>query len=101
MTTSKEIMTIHKNKVPIIINIPEHLTTAFTKTKFIVPKDLTIRQFHCILKKYTTIHSKQSLILFVNKKLPMISDTIGNIYENEKSDDNFLYIDVQKENTFG
>ena len=101
MTTADDIIKIHKNKVPIIINLPEHLSKNFTKTKFIVPKDLTIRQFHCILKKYTTINSKQSLILFVNKKLPTISDTIGNIYEHEKNDDNFLYIDIQKENTFG
>lgn len=101
MTTANDIMKIHKNKVPIIINLPDHLNATFTKTKFIVPNNLTVRQFHCILKKYTTISSKQSLILFVNKKLPMISDTIGNIYENEKSDNNFLYIDVQKENTFG
>ena len=101
MTTADDIIKIHENKVPIIIKLPEHLSESFTKTKFIVPKDLTVRQFHCILKNYTTINSKQSIILFVNKKLPIISDTIGNIYNIEKSDDGFLYFDVNKENTFG
>jgi len=101
MATSNEILNIHPGKVPIIIITPKGTPLIFNKTKFIVPRDLTISQFHCILKKYTSVSSADSIILFVNNTLPMVSDTVGSIYDSEKDPDGFLNIIAQKENTFG
>ena len=52
MTTSEDILKLHKNKVPVIINISDHSSIKLEKLKYIVPKDITIQQFHCILNKY-------------------------------------------------
>ena len=101
MISSSEIMSVHKNKIPIILSISDKSSIKLTKNKFIVPRDITIQQFHCILKKYMKITSKQSILFFINNSLPISSDTLGNIYNTDKSDDGFLYITVQTENTFG
>ena len=98
-TTANDIIKLHKNKVPLII--AEESNIELSKTKFVVPRDLTVGQFHCIIKKYTIVSSKDSIILFINNKLPVITDTIGNLYDLHKTDDNFLYITIKKENTFG
>ena len=51
MTTSEDILKVHKNKIPIIINLIENSNIQLDKLKYIVPKDFTLQQFHCILIK--------------------------------------------------
>ena len=101
MTTSEEILKLHNNKVPIIINLPDNSSIELDKLKYIVPKDITIQQLHCILTKYIKKNKKQSVILFINNTMPISSQSIGNIYNQFKDKDGFLYITLRKENTFG
>ena len=101
MTTSENILKLHQNKVPIIIQIPEKLSIDFDKLKYIVPIDITLQQFHCILNKYIKKNEKQSIIMFINNTLPISSESIGSLYNKYKDKDGFLYITVRKENTFG
>jgi GABA(A) receptor-associated protein len=98
-TSATDIVSIHKNKVPIIIS--EESTISMEKTKFIVPRAMTLGQFHCIIKKYTVLKSTQTIVLFVDSKLPAVSDTIGNLYDLHKDGDDFLYIVLRNENAFG
>jgi GABA(A) receptor-associated protein len=98
---AQDIISLHDNKVPIIIN-NNQTDIVLTKNKFIVPRELSIRQFHCILLKYCNTNQKQSIIMFINNTLPNMSDTIGNVYDTcYNKDDSFLYMNVRKENTFG
>lgn len=100
MTTAKDILKEYSNKVPIIIESDSNIE--LDKNKYIVPKDITLRQFNCILSRYIKKNEKQSIILFINNTLPIMTDTIGNLYNLNKSDeDNFLYIRLKRENTFG
>ena len=101
MTTSEDILKLHKNKVPIIIQQPENSNIILEKLKYIVPIDITIQQFHCILNKYIKKNEKQSVIIFINNILPVSSESIGSLYNQYKDNDGFLYITIRKENTFG
>jgi GABA(A) receptor-associated protein len=92
-----DIIKIHPNKVPIIIESDLSLS----KTKFVVPREITLRQFHCTLMNYFPANEKQSVIMFVNNTLPLLSDTVGQSYDLNKHEDGFLYIKTKKENTFG
>ena len=101
MTTSEDIIKLHKNKVPIIIQLSENSNVELYKLKYIVPVDITLQQFHCILNKYIKKNEKQTVILFINSILPVSSKTIGALYNQHKDNDGFLYITVRRENTFG
>ena len=101
MTTSEDILKLHKNKVPIIIDTSHSPCIQLEKSKYIVPRDISVQQFHCIINKYIHTNKKQSLILFINNILPVSSESIGNIYNEFKDKDGFLYITLRKENTFG
>lgn len=101
MTTSEDILKIHPNKIPIIIKLSENSKIELDKLKYIVPVDITLQQFHCILNKYIKKNEKQSVIMFINQTLPVSSELIGSLYNKYKDNDGFLYITVQKENTFG
>ena len=98
-STAHNILTLHTNKVPLIISDNSNIT--LNKTKFIVPRNLSVGQFHCIIKKYADVKSSDCIVLFIDGKLPIITDTIGNLYDLHKQNDDFLYITVSKENAFG
>lgn len=101
MTTSEDILKLHKKKVPIIIQLYENSNIELDKLKYIVPIDISLQQFHCILSKYIKKNEKQSVIMFINNTLPVSSESIGNLYNKYKDNDGFLYITIRKENTFG
>ena len=101
MTTSEDILKIHQNKIPIVIQLSENSNIKLDKLKYIVPVDFTLQQFHCILNKYINNNEKQSVIMFINNMLPVSSESIGTLYNQYKDNDGFLYINIRKENTFG
>ena len=101
MTTSEDILKLHQNKIPIIIQLSENSNIELDKLKYIVPIDITLQQFHCILNKYIKKNEKQSVIMFIHDTLPVSSESIGSLYKQYKDNDGFLYITIRKENTFG
>lgn len=72
------------------------------KHKYLVPEDMTIGQFMYSVRKNMKIESSQSIFFFINNiTIPRMEDTFGDIYENNKDKDNYLYITFSSENTFG
>ena len=101
ISTSEHILKTHKNKVPIICDLSKNCGIILDKQKFIIPRNVTIREFYCILNKYITKTKNDCIILFIKNILPKGTDTIGDMYNQYKENDGFLYITVRKENTFG
>ena len=94
----------YPDRIPIIIektktssnNIPD-----LDKHKFLVPEDITLGQFMYVLRQRIKLESKVAIFLFINDKLISTSSLIGEIYNENKHIDNFLYIKYAGENTFG
>ena len=103
MTLSYEDISKQYNnrKVPIIFEI-KNKTIELNQTKYIVPKDISLAQFQSVIVKKISIKKHQGLIFFINNTLPKMTDTIGQLHSQFKSDDDqFLYIQLSKENAFG
>ena len=94
----------YPDRIPIIIekskinsnNIPD-----LDKHKFLVPEDITLGQFMYVLRQRIKLESKVAIFLFINDKLISTSSLIGDIYNQNKHIDNFLYMKYAGENTFG
>lgn len=86
------------NKYPLLINSNN---IKLPKNKYIVPDDMTVGQFVFYLRKSLSVDHEISIFLYINGKLPPISQTIQSLYNENYSDDGFLRIDIEKENTFG
>ena len=100
---SDKIKTKYPNRYPIIINkakkcdLPE-----IEKTKFLIPGDLNISQFMCVIRKRIELESTDSLFLFINDKvIPLSSSLISSVYDEHKDEDGFLYVSYCSENVFG
>ena len=98
----KKILLKHPDKIPIIVekNDKCHLNE-INKKKYLSPNDMLINQFIFIIRKRISLEPSQSLFVMINNKLVPIGKTLGELYEDEKNEDGFLYMVYTSENTFG
>ena len=101
---ANNILLKYSDRVPVIC---ERSTSApkdcpeIDKNKYIVPRDLTIAQFHFYIRKKMNIPAEKGLFLFINDIIPHSSELIGDTYEFHKDPDCFLYVSYSYENVFG
>jgi GABA(A) receptor-associated protein len=107
---SARIMAKHTDKLPIIAEPLDHdklmkkQSDQFKpKYKFLVDHNLTIAQFHHILRKRLHLTQEDAIFIFSkNSSLPRTSESIGYLYNNDNiSEDGFLYLFYGSEATFG
>ena len=99
---STQIMQKYPNRIPIIIEKNElSKIQEIDKTKFLTPTDLTISQFICVIRKRIKLNHHESIFIFINNNIPCTSSFIGQVYDEFKDDDGFLYINYSSENVFG
>lgn len=101
LTESSRIMSKYHDRIPVIIEKGPNTNIAIDKRKYLVPKDLTIGQLIHVIRKRIKLKPEKALFLFINNMIPPTSTLMHVIYEEHKSDDNFLYIRYCFENTFG
>ena len=99
---SKNIIQKYPDRFPIIVEkLKDSKLNNIDKSKYLVPKDMSIGQFIYIIRKRIHLESNQALFCFINNILPPTNHLISNIYNEFKDDDGFLYIIYSSENTFG
>jgi GABA(A) receptor-associated protein len=90
-------------RIPVIVEKDKGSTLPdLDQFKFVVPKSLTIGEFIYVIRKRIKINPNEAIFLFFNNSiLPVCSDNIGLIYDQNKNEDNFLYATISAENAFG
>jgi len=91
----------YPNRIPIIVQVSSKCKLVLDKNKYLVPNDLTIGQFIYVLRKRLVLSPIESMFLSVKNTIPVSSSALGDIYEEFKDMDGFLYIEVSQENVFG
>lgn len=100
---SQVILEKYPDRVPLIIQPSKNdrLTYPIDKSKYITPRDLTMMQLQQIIRKRVRFPPEKALFMFINNKIYPITSSVGNIYDNNKDSDGFLYVTYCQENTFG
>ena len=98
---SKRILDKYPDKIPIIVETNDKDLPTLLKTKYLAPKDLTFGQFLYVIRGKLNLPPEKALFMFVNNTIPSTSDLLDSVYDKQKDKDNFLYISVNSENTFG
>jgi GABA(A) receptor-associated protein len=100
---SAKIIAKYPERIPLIVEkLPNNnLLPQISKTKFLVPSDITITQFLFIVRKYLKLDPSVSIYLFCDGVIPNASESISTTYINHKDADGFLYLFYAGENTFG
>ena len=71
------------------------------KSKFLVPRSLTLGMFSYVVRKQLTLPPEKALFLFVCNSLPTTSTLLSELYAHYRSDDGFLRITYMSESAFG
>jgi hypothetical protein len=99
---SRTLIQKNENCIPIIFEKGySYQTIQFKKSRFIVSLYITIGQLVYIIRNYYSIDPFVCLFLFINGNIPSNSSLILDVYNREKDEDGFLYIQYFTENTFG
>ncbi|XP_005106280.1 gamma-aminobutyric acid receptor-associated protein-like 2 [Aplysia californica] len=99
---SSKIRAKYPERIPVIVEKePKSPIQSIDKRKFLVPNDISVAQFMWIIRKRIQLASEKAIFLFVGKVLPQSSASMGQVYEDHKDEDGFLYIAYSGENTFG
>lgn len=99
---SNKILYKYPTRIPIIVEkYKDCKLKDIKKKKYLVPKNMEFKQFIYVIRKSIELESSQSLFITVNGKLVTGSKELGEIYEEDKNKDGFLYIVYTSENTFG
>jgi len=108
---SRRLMDKFPDRIPVIVEPDNEINSRFfgsskkiniDKKKYLVPKDLSMGQFFVIIRKRIKLAESEAMFMFVGDKILVIpTETIGDMYEKYRSEDNFLTFNVSLENTFG
>jgi GABA(A) receptor-associated protein len=100
MYESKTLKLKYTDRVPVIVKPG---TPQIEKFKYLVPKNVTVAEFVNVIRKQIKIRSFQALFVLVGGEgtLPVSKATMGQVYEEHRNEDGFLYITYSLENTFG
>lgn len=100
---STRILKKYPDRIPIIVQRIKNNTDIpdIDKKKYLVPNDLTIGQFIYIIRKRIKLEPEQAIFTYINNIIPPISSLISQLYNEQKDEDGFLYIEFSGESTFG
>jgi GABA(A) receptor-associated protein len=69
--------------------------------QYLVPSDLTMGQFIYVIRKRIKLPSDTAIFVFVNNALAPAASLISQVDKQHRDEDNFLYLVVSSESTFG
>ena len=106
---STRILKKYPNHVPIIVECCEDINKVLKRRKFLVPGELFVSHLlYSIRKQITDENSSKAIFIFSDKILLCSTHLLSVVYNEYKirnkindSCDNFMYIYLQYENTFG
>lgn len=101
LNESKKILDKYPDKIPLIVEKSIGCEYEIDKNKYLVPKDIKMQQLIFIIRKRIKIKDSEAIFIYINDKLPPSSSYISDIYNSERDEDGFLYINYSTENTFG
>ena len=104
LAESTDTRTKFPSKVPVIVeryhkevNLP-----LIDKTKFLISKGISMSQFSAIIRDRMSLTPYQSLFLFINKaSMVNMATTFGELYQELKDEDGFIYVTYASQETFG
>lgn len=98
LAAANKIMGLYKDHIPVILTSKIPLE----KSKFIIPRSLTLAKFLAGVRKYIKCEKEQSFYITTSTGIcPVMTETLETIYNRHKDPDDMLYLVINQESVFG
>jgi GABA(A) receptor-associated protein len=98
----KNILTKYTGHVPVIVDKDARCALPdIERQKFLVPSDLAMGQFIYVVRRRINLPAQDAIFIFVNRKMPSASATMGQLHAEFKDDDGFLYCVYGADQAYG
>lgn len=98
----KRILEKYPDRIPVITErVSDDNNGELTRYKYLVPQDFTVAQFLVILREKISLSPSHAIFIYVNRTIPMSSETIGQIHQKYADPDGMLHIKYALESTYG
>lgn len=92
----------HPDRVPAIVEVAPGSKMTLARAKYLIPGEITVGKFIMELRKSLSLAPEQAIFLYVGGgRLPPTAAPMAQVYTKYKDSDDFLYIVIANENTFG
>jgi hypothetical protein len=88
----------YPEKVPVYIHGDKN---NIRKNRYLVPREQTLVAFTNSLRINKMVYSTDSVFLFIDNKIPLMTKSMGELYDKYKKDDLILHFTLVKEDVFG
>ncbi|CAI9614833.1 unnamed protein product [Staurois parvus] len=92
------------SKIPVVVERynKEKYLPLLDKTKFLVPKDISMSHFLNILRNRMNLSATQAFYILVNEKtLATMSLSMAELYNANQDEDGFMYMTYASQEMFG
>ena len=103
-TDSSRVLVKYPEYIPVIVDRCNELSKILIKQKYLVPKDVVCSHLLTIIRNSSKdkLISNKAIFIFCNNMLIMPHDNMEYLYQKYKdNEDNYLYLYLAYENTFG
>ena len=92
----------YPDHVPILVEPRSAFDPVLSKTKYLLPKSLTISQLQYVVRRNLSLRPEHAIFLMCNGRLMPSTCTMAEAYEcHRDEEDEFLYFTYTLENVFG
>jgi GABA(A) receptor-associated protein len=94
----------YPDRIPVLLFRGTKIDPSFphlSKSKFLVPKSLTLGMFSYVVRKQLTLPPEKALFLFVGSSLPTTGTLMSELYHLYKQNDGALHMIYMSESVFG
>ena len=92
----------YPDRIPVYVKRKENSDIdEVPKPKYLVPKEMTMGNMIYVIRKNIKLKSDKAMFVFIDSKLVTNTQTMGELYNQNKNADGFLYIIYSAESTFG
>ncbi|KAJ3040167.1 Autophagy- protein 8d [Rhizophlyctis rosea] len=94
----------YPDRVPCVVEVSKTSSgdiPAPDKKKYLVPGDIPLGAFIMVLRRRMKLSPTHALFALMEGTMPPTSLSMAELYVRHKRDDNFLYLMLTSENTFG
>lgn len=90
---AEKIHSLYPSSIPIILERANNsIVPAVEKEKFLVPRCLTFREFELLVRRSLLLSHDTVLYLLVGENMPENDIKMGDLFDERRDEDSFLYI---------